>query len=358
MGLLDLFQKSEALLSLDIGSSSIKLVELDTSQTPVKLLNIGKKDFTQDVFSNNVLTKVDAASEALSLLLEANSVDDKRVATAVPGPSVFTKKIKMQNMPYHELSSNIQFEASNFIPHNIDAVKLDFHILGESGKNQLDILIVAVKSEVVESFLDCLSLTGLQTAIVDVDYFALQNIFEHNYPELFDKTVAVIDMGARFSNVNIVSGGQSLFTGDLGVGGNTVTDALEAELGISSTEAEELKTGGDQSAQAKKIIEMKVDELATELNRQLSFFWSASGSEEGIDQIMLTGGGSQVTGLFEGLADKTGLPCDEMDPFKEIDTSEGFDPDFLNELRPQMAVALGLGLRQPGDREIPDYLGE
>src|SRR5690606_20755143 len=141
-----------------IGSSSIKLVEIDTAQSPVKLLNVGKKDFPQDVFSNNVLTKGGVASETLSALLEANSVDDKRVITAVPGPSVFTKKIKMQNMPYGELASNIQFEASNFIPHNIDAVKLDFHIIGESGRGQLDILIVAVKSEVVDSILDCLSL--------------------------------------------------------------------------------------------------------------------------------------------------------------------------------------------------------
>ena len=151
----DLFNKSESLLSIDIGSSGIKLLELDiTADTPV-LQNVAFSPFTGEVDSNNQLSKTEKVAEQLNAQLEANGIGDKRVATAMPGPSVFTKKIKMPKTNLTELASNIQFEAGNFIPHNIEAVKLDYHLVGESGKNQYDVLVVAVKNEIVESFADC-----------------------------------------------------------------------------------------------------------------------------------------------------------------------------------------------------------
>lgn len=359
MGLADLFNKSEALIAVDIGSTSVKLIELDMTAPRPKLVNVGVARFKGDVFSGNTIARTEVVSEQVNSLLELNSVEDRRVVTAMPGPSVFTKKIKMPKLEIGELSSNINFEAGNFIPHNIDAVKLDFHVVGSAGKNQLDILVVAVKNEIIDSYIDCLALSGLETAVVDVDYYALQNVFEIGYPELVDETVAIINVGARYSAINICTGGQSLFTGDIAVGGRSFTDSIQAELGVTLEEAEQLKIGenadDERAASVREIVDRQLEQVASDFNRQLSFFWNASGAEDGIDRIMLCGGGSRVPRLVEELSEKTGLECGVLDAFKGIDVSEGFDSTYLDEIAPIMPVCVGMGIRQPGDREIPDW---
>ncbi|MCB0352081.1 MAG: type IV pilus assembly protein PilM [Bdellovibrionales bacterium] len=351
-----LFRRSEALVSIDFGASAIKLVELDLANSTPRLANIGMLPVSGEIFTGNTLSRGEKAADIVSALLESNGVEERRVVTAMPGPSVFTKKIKMQKMGLEELASNIQFEAGNFIPHNIDAVKIDFHIIGESGKNQLDILVIAVKNEIIESFVDCVALSGLETAIVDVDYFALQNIFELSYPEHIEDTVALINVGARYSSINICRGGESLFTGDIAVGGKAVTEAVETMAGLSSEEAERMKCQDPTNEAVKLIIEDQVEQSASEFNRQLSFFWSASGAEEGIDRIYITGGGSLIPGLREQLAEKTGLECSVLDPLKGIDAGESFDEALLRELGPRMAIGLGMSLRQPADKITPEFI--
>ncbi len=351
----NLFKKKEFLIGVDIGASGIKLIELDLTGEKPALRNIGYAPVTGEIFSNNAISKPEKIAEQIAALLESNAVSDKRAVTAMPGPSVFTKKIKMQNMPHSELSDNIQFEAANFIPHNIDAVRLDYHVIGTSGKNQLDVLVVAVKNEIIDSFLSTLSLAGLETAVVDVDHFAVQNMFEMGYPEDISKTVALINMGARYAGINIVRDGISLFTGDIPVGGKLFTDALVAELGVAADVAEKLKrspNGDAQYPQAKEIVDKNVEFVASEFNRQLSFFWNASGAEEGIDKIVLCGGGALVPGLVQEIAEKTGIECTLADPLRGVSVGSSFDALYLKEIGPLMGVCVGMAMRQPGDRVV------
>lgn len=354
------FKKAEPLLCVDIGSSGVKLLQFDVASGDKLLLqNIASASFDSDVFSNNAITNGQMIADKIMGLLEANEIPEQRVAVAMPGPSVFTKKIKMPKQPPSELASNVHFEAGGFIPHNIDNVKIDFHVIGESGRAQLDVLVVAVKNEIIDSFLDCLNLSGLQAAIVDVDYFALQNCFEMAYPEYISETVALIDVGARYSSINICQNGQSLFTGDIAVGGRLFTDALVDELGVSFEEAEKMKVLGEFGEHAKEavseIIERKVEYVAAEFNRQLSLFWNASGAEEGIDRIMLTGGGALVPGLLDEITEKTGIECEFLDALKGVAWEANVDSDFLKKLGPLLSVCVGMGGRQPGDKEITEY---
>ena len=350
------FRKEESLVSVDIGASGIKLIELDLSESKPKLINIAHSPISGEIFVNNIITKSEKISEQITALLEGNAVSDKRAVTAMPGPSVFTKKIKMQKAPPAELASNVQFEAGNFIPHNIEAVRLDYHVIGDAGKNQLDILVVAVKNEIIDSFMTTLSLAGLETAVVDVDHFAVQNMFELGYPEELSKTVALINMGARYSSINICKDGKSLFTGDIPVGGKLFTDSLMTELSVAFDVAENLKKGKPakdiDSNQAQEIIDKNIEYVASEFNRQLSFFWNASGAEEGIDKIALCGGGSLVTGLLGELSEKTGIECFMVDPLRGISIGEGFDAQFIKEISPLMGICAGMALRQPGDRIV------
>lgn len=361
MGILNFFSKQESLLSLDIGATGIKLLEFDMTQSKPILLNLGIAPLTSDVFSGNSIAKVEYVAEQISGLLEANGISGKRVVTAVPAPSVITKRITMPRQPLNELSSSIQFEAANFIPHNIDAVRLDFHVLGETPQGQLDVLVVAVKNEVIESYLECLSLAGLEAAVVDVDYFAVQNMFETVSPEYLDKTVALINIGARYSTINVCRAGASLFTADVPVGGRSFTEALMEEMSISENEAENLKKdaalGMETAPEVLELLDQKLDFVVTELHRQLGFFWSASGGDEGIERIFISGGGSLVPGILEEIREKTGTEAERIDVFRGIERGSALDSQLVQELAPVMGVCVGLGIRAAGDRDLSAFEG-
>lgn len=357
MDLFKFFNKKESLLSLDIGSTGVKLLEFDlTSERPL-LVNLGFSPFTQDVFTGNSISRPEQVAEQISALLESNGISGKRVVTAVPGPAVITKRITMPRQPLTELSAAIQYEAANFIPHNIEAVRLDFHVLGESAEGQLDVLVVAVKNEVIESYVECLSLGGLEAAVIDVDYFAVQNMFEVNYPQFVEKPVALLNVGARYSTVNVCRGGASLFTADIPVGGRAFTEYLVEEMGVSEAEAEGLKkTSPDKaSAEVKELIDQKLDFVVSEIYRQLGFFWSAAGSDDGIEKIFVSGGGSLVPGFLEELQEKTGIEAQRIDPFQGIERGISLDAQLVDELSPIMSVCVGLGLRHAGDRDLSAF---
>jgi type IV pilus assembly protein PilM len=355
-----LFNKEETLVAIDIGTSSIKLLELDISAEPPTLVNIGVAPLAFDGFNNNLISKVPEVCEQIVSLIEANGIKDRRIVTAMPGPSVFTKKIKIPKMNPEEIGAHIQFEAANFIPHNINAVRIDYHIIGESGKNHIDVLVAAVKNEIIDSFLDTFDMAGLEVAVVDVDHFGIQNMFELSYPEVIESSVGLVNIGARYSSINICRNGQSIFTGDVPVGGKLFTDSLADGIGISIEEAEALKKGKDPSSPYNELLEeilaKNIEYIASEFNRHLSFFWNASGADEGIDRILLCGGGALVQGLPKALAEKTGIECALLNPLRGVEHTADFDSDYLKEIGPQMGVCVGLALREAGDRVIPDFL--
>jgi len=360
MSILKLFKKQENLLAIDIGASSLKLIELQIQNSKPLLVNYARVNLPPDVFNSSILTKGEPVSDALNLLLETNSIPERRVVTAMPAPSVFTKKVRMQRMGLEDLTTNVHFEASNFIPHNINAVQLDYHILGESGKNQLDILVVAAKSEIISSYMDAIALSGLQTAIVDVDYFALQNAFEFAFPEQIEDTTALINIGYRYTTVNIVRGGESLFAGDISTGTRQIQEALESGLDLKASEAVEVLCGEkqlpDRQAEVSQIISDQVENFAHELNRQLSFFWNASGADDGIDRIYLTGGGALLPELLEIVSQKTDIETLLLDCTKQLNYEGKFEKEYIEELGPFMTICLGLALRQPGDKVLPEGL--
>ena len=358
MGLGNLFNKEQSLVAIDIGSTAIKLIELDLSREQPELLNIASIPVRESIFSGNTIVHPEVVAEKISALVESNGVKTRRAITCVPGPAVFTKKIKMPAADLDELRANIQFEAGNFIPHSIDAVHLDFHVSPNSRGSQYDVLVVAVKNEIVDALLESLTLASLETVILDVDLFALQNMLEFSRPDLLNKTVAIINIGARYSGLNICKNGDTIFTGDIPVGGKIFSDALRENLKISADEVEKLKANLDKDGSANKaareLIDVQVEQAAIELNRQLTFLWNASGADEPIERIILTGGGSLTYGLDRELSEKTGLQCERIDPLAGVKVGGAFDPGFLKESAPAMGVCLGLALRQLGDRIEPE----
>jgi len=348
------FKKSEPLLAVDIGSTAVRLLELDASSAQPKIINAASASLSGKVFSNYSISNGQEVADRIRELIKANSMSSgKRVAVALPGPSVFTKRIKVPKMKGDELSANIRFEAVNFIPHNIDAVKLDYHVLGPSGQKQLDVLVIAVKNEIIESFVNCIALADLEVAVVDVDCFAMQNAFETAYPDLLNQNVALLDIGGRYSGINIVKEGKSLLTGDVSVGGKFLTEAIMTELGFSAAEAEEKKMNfvknEEEDGPLASLIAGNIGQMTSEINRQLTLLWNSAGIEESIDKIVVTGGGSELPGLVEALAKKTDVACEKLDCFEKMIVSDELKTK-LSGRSSAMTVAAGLGLREPDDK--------
>jgi len=345
----------EPLMSVDIGASSIKVMEFDPNSDKPRLLSAGIAPSPAGIFTNNVISNPGQVSKIIRSLVEANGVKATKAVTAVSGPSAFSKKITTGMMDIKDLDENISFEASNIIPHSISDIHLDFQVLSTNGSNAMEVLVVAVKNDVVNSYINTVELAGLEPTIVDVDTYSLGTMFELSYPEDKEKTIAIANIGSRYSSINIVGEGTSLITGDVSVGGRLYTDALCETLNIKGSEAEQAKRGdlpeNCDEALVRETIDRTTEHVSAELQRQIGFFWSAANTENTVEKIYVSGGGSLIPGLLEDLTAKAGIDCVLVEPFRNIEGLEGFDGDYLKEIAPSMGVSVGLAYRKLGDKK-------
>ncbi|MCC6220344.1 MAG: type IV pilus assembly protein PilM [Deltaproteobacteria bacterium] len=346
-------KNQDDILSIDIGSHTIKLMELDINHQKPLLKSAGISAAPQGAIKNNIVVRPSEVASVIRSTMDANDIRATRVVTAIPGPCVFTKKITVSSTSVKELEENIQFEARNYVPHNINDIHLDYQILKTNGKSSMEVLLVAVKNEIISSFAETIAQADLEFSIADVDYFALENMFLMNYPE--EKgTIAILNIGSRYSSVNLLQDGKSIFTGDISVGGKLYTNALCETLDLKPEEAEQAKMGNLPSGLDQHLvtetIERTTEHVASELHRQLGFFWNAAATDKSIESIYICGGGSLVHGLIEELNSKVGINCKLIDTFKRIATGPEFDRDYLAEIGPSMALSIGLASRRLGDK--------
>jgi type IV pilus assembly protein PilM len=345
-----LFEKKKPFVGIDIGAHGIKALQLKRVKDQFIIDKIGAVSFNQDIFSQNTISKPEYVSGKLMELIAECEIKDAEYVTAVPSPSVFTKRVKVPQLSIEELREHIEFEAANYIPHGTESVHLDFHIVGIASKSQYEVIIIAVKNEIVESFEEVFALSGLKLSVLDIDQFAFQNSFEKNYPEKISSTVALLNIGHRYSGINICRDGQSLFSGDIPVGGRQLIDAIAEAKSIDKIQAENLLHNSASDPDIKEEIES----MTSELSRQISYFWNAAGAQGGIDLIALSGGVSVLSGLLNCLTEETATECMLLDPFKNLNFSPTLDSEKWQLLQRHFAVALGLALRQTGDKIIPE----
>ena len=342
---------AKSIVGLDIGSSSIKAVELKKSKGEIAVAALGVEPLGSDIVVDSMIVDSGSVSSAIAKLFTEQKIKAKSVATSVSGHSVIVKKIPMQTMTDAELADSINTEAAQHIPFDIADVNIDFQILSEpTGDPQMDVLLVAVKKDKILNYTNVLSLAGKSPAIVDIDAFALQNCYEYNYEPAQGTTVALLNLGASVMNINIVKGTTPLFTRDVSVGGNQYTDSLQKELDLGFDDAEALKLGqrvGTVSEDAKLPILQQVTEIIVlEIQKTFDFF-RATAAGEHIERIYLAGGSSKVPGLVEALRQEFSLPVEVLNPFQRISAADVAmpEPDFVEQHAGQLAVAVGLALR-------------
>ena len=340
---------SKTIVGLDIGSSSIKAVELKKSRGGITVTHLGMEPLASDIVVDSMIVDSGSVASAITKIFLENNIKSKAVATSVSGHSVIVKKIPMQTMTDAELSDVIQQEAAQHIPFDIADVNIDYQILSdETPGPQMDVLLVAVKKDKILNYTNVLSLAGKTPAVVDIDAFALQNCYEYNYEPSPSSTVALLNLGASVMNINIVKGSTPLFTRDVSVGGHQYTDSLQKELDLSFDDAESLKLGqkvGTVSEDAKLPILQQVTEIIVlEIQKTFDFF-RATAAGEHIERIYLAGGSSKVPGLIEALRQEFSLPVEVLNPFQRIESPMGPGAELVDRNAAQLAVAVGLALR-------------
>ena len=340
--------KSRSLIGLDIGSSSVKAVELKKSRDGYELVSFGLEPLAQDTVVDGAIMDAPSVAEKIITIFDGQKIKTKEVATSVSGHSVIVKPVKMPLMTEEELYDRVQAEASQHIPFDIADVNLSHQLL-EATDNQMDVILVAAKKDKILNHTNVLAQAGKTPMVVDIDAFALQNCFEANYDPDPSQVVALLNIGASVMNINIVRGLTPLFTRDVSVGGNQYTDALQKELDLSFDDAEKLKMGGTlpgvSEEQRTAILRSVSDILILEIQKTFDFF-RATASGENIRKIYVAGGTARVPGLIDLLKEEFGMPVEEMYPFRKVSVNPSrHDEARLRELAPRLAIATGLALR-------------
>lgn len=329
------FSKEKFSLGLDIGSSIIKLVKLKFIKNTIELC-----DFDLEPIQDNL---------GSSLKKIIDSQDTKIANISISGPSIVIRYVNLPKMQENELKKALKFEAQKYIPFSIDEVNMDSYILKQNlPDNRMLVILVAAKKESISQHLKIMEAAGINVNIIDADAVALINAFNFNYSQddnLKTKTIALLDIGAVVSNLNILESGIPKLSRDIHIGGNNFTQKIQDLLGIDFKSAEELKLNPDRERLDKVIsaFESVLSNLAREV--RVSFDYYESQSASSAVKIFLSGGGSQFRGLNDMLANLLGMEVEYWDPLKAIKLSNSIDPAKIKSLSNQLAVGVGLALR-------------
>lgn len=359
--------KKNQLIGLDIGSHSIKLVEIEESKKGRVLRNFGIIGLPQNAIVEGSIKEMEIVSSAIKNLFKHLKIKNKNVASSISGYSVIVKKISISRRSEAELEATIPDEAEQYIPFDISDVNLDYEILPsaagaaeeEKGDKEaekediMDIMLVAAKKDIVEDYVSLLQLSNLNPAVLDVDAFALQNAFEIS-AEGTSGCYAIVNVGAEELGINAIKNGISIFTRDSSYGGSQITEAIMSKFDVSHEEADRIKLGGvkmdQERAAMEEIFTSVVSGWVQEIKRALDFLGTTY-PDESIEKIFVTGGSCRIPGFQKYLEMETDIPVEELNPFSSLQINERvFDPKYLSYMAPQAAVAVGLALRSVGDK--------
>jgi len=341
----------KSMVGVDIGSSSVKAVELQGRGKDLQLLSLGFEALESDSVVDGQIIELNAVSNAISSIFNEHKIKTTQVAAGVNGHSVIVKNIVLPQMSDGELQESFAWHAEEHIPFDISDVNLDYHVMDRSG-DAIHVLMAACKRDKVANLKQTIQLAGKQPTIIDVDAFALQNCYELNYDPQPGQVVALLNIGASTTNINILNGVRSVFTRDATFGGNQYTSLLQKELGLTFDQAESVKRGmplpeGAEVRDVGPIMDTVSDILALEIQKTMDFYRATvEDGESAVQKILVSGGGSKLTGLVDFLARRFEVSVEMFDPFRKIKVdARGFDPDYMREIVPEMAIAVGLALR-------------
>lgn len=354
----DLFSNRKQLVGLDIGSSSLKLTEIQETPKGYVLNRFSQISVPKGVIVDGVLAEQEELSSRIKELFKLSGCRAKGIVTSLSGHSVIVKKVSFTTMDEGELRELIRDEASKYLPFdNMEGVNFDFQILGENeyNPNLMEVLLVAAKKDIIDGYTWAITNAGLSPIIMDVDSFALETMYEENYDFEESDVAVIVNIGASITNINVVKHGMSIFTRDFTLGGNAVTEAIQNRLSVTFEEAEKIKIKGAAGTAASENepgddILSCAEPICLEIERSVDYFRSTYGSGD-IKQVLLSGGGAKIPGIAAQLTQRLNIDTEIINPFRKIDYNRKvLDAATIENIGPIAAVGVGLALRKIGDK--------
>lgn len=349
-----MFFSNKKILGLDIGSSSIKVAELDVSRSGAVLQSFSLIQTPAQAVGAGEITDIGAVQMAIQSLVNEIKTKRKLVCTGLWGTAVIVKKITIPRMDKKVVKAQLRFEAEQYIPFDINNVSLAHHILPTSQSvDTMDILLVAAQNELVSQYSQVISNAGLKISVIDVSGFALANAFEMNYGKFRNEIIGVMNFGANVTNFVVIQGGEVIFCRDIPIGGANFTNEISKGMGVTLQEAEVLKISSLNKKEIPEEISNIVNatnEMITDEIRNSLEFLSASNNGVVPQKCYFTGGSAYTLGLIEHMSQSVEIPFEEMNPFLRVKVnSRRISANYQQQILPFVSVAMGLGLRQTGD---------
>lgn len=351
-----MFFKSKKVIGLDIGTSSLKLAELDVSKNKATLVGFRLAPTPVNAVSGGEIIDPSGLSSAIAGLYAELGSRRKNVATGMWGMAVIVKRITMAQMDRKLLNDQIRYEAEQYIPFDINQVSLAHHVLsGPTSPETIDVLLVAAQNELVAQYQMAIEGAGLTCGVVDVNGFALANCFEMNYGRFPGENIGLLNFGASVTNFVVISNGDVVFCRDVPVGGANYTNEISKNLGVSVQEAEMLKLSAMANQEVPDevmgVISATNEAVAEEIRNGLDFL-SATTNGLTLSRCFVTGGAVGTMGLLDAVSRVTALVLEPFNPFARVQvaSSKRLPADYVEQIGPFAAIAMGLGMREVGDR--------
>lgn len=340
------------MLGLDISSTAVKLLELSYSGNRYRVESYAVVPLPANAVEEKNITDVEAVGAAIGRAVKKSGTRARNAVVAVAGSAVITKVITMpESLSDDDMATQIELEADKYIPYPLEELNLDFEVLGpsESEKGHVDVLLAASRSENVDVRVAALELGGMTAKIVDVEAFAMEGacaLLTQQLPDAGkDKIIAVVDVGATMTTLNVLQDFRIIYTREQVFGGKQLTEEIQRRYGLSYEEAGlAKKQGGLPDNYAVEVLQPFKEGMAQQVSRSLQFFFSSS-QYNSVDHIVLAGGCSSIEGVDDMIEEKIGTPTTLANPFTDMAISSRLQEDVLNSDAPALMIACGLALR-------------
>jgi type IV pilus assembly protein PilM len=350
-----MFFRSKKVLGLDIGSSTIKVAEMDVSGRSITLSNFAMIPTPPQCISQGQVLNPDALASSIQSLVLTIKSKRKNLATGMWGTSVIIKRITMPRVDSKILDEQVRFEAEQYIPFDINGISLTHKVLTtNSNPETMDVLLIAAQNEILFKYVEAISLSQLNCSIVDVNSFALANCFEANYGAMPAETIGLMNFGSETTNFVVIHSGEVIFCRDIGIGGFSFTNEIHKNLGVNIPEAEAFKisavVGREVPGEVHSIITSETERVVEEIQNSFDFF-SASNGDLKIGRFFYSGGSSQMTSMVQQIQKATNIAFETFNPFLNIKINhKKIDRSFVSQLSYFAPTAMGLALREVGDK--------
>lgn len=346
---MSLFGRNKTTVGLDIGSGLIKVVVMDHARGVPELVKVAVAPLLPDAIVEGEVMDPRLVADAITAAMQSAGIKSTDVVTAVGGRDVIIKRIQTERVKEQQARELMRWEAEQHVP-DVESVELDFQILetnGDSPPEEMSVLLVAAKRELVDAKLRILGEAGLSPSVVDVDAFALHNAFELNHPEAMRGAVALVNVGNEITNVNVLDDGVPILTRDLAVGTRRFQEDLQRHHALSAEDAERAVRGYDRSAQLDSVLQARGEEIAVGVERAAAFLAASARGAPQVRIVYICGGGSRVPGLADVLGQRLHLKVEFANPLANLHVRDGALSGFaMDDVAPLLMLPVGLGLRQ------------